>query len=463
MLEYNLEQYREVRINGVVVPGELLLGAVTLSIEEGGHVVLSFTLRNDEDAIPGVLTPPVTPVQKTFSMIGQTVEFIGGYRVDHRKLFSGIIYNSQPSYPDGGLVTLTLEAKSLSYNLSNAKRTEVYPVNYREDPPTSDGTTAARPVLVGDNRSWAIREVGQAIGLNDIIEGIVLEAGLEIGQIETSKRDAASGDPSAPIREITFDGIERVLHQAEMTDWEFLNFLARKYHCVMWVDDDGKFYFLSRESLKNEEIANVPIIDQGARKVRGIHFYYNRRTKRPRYLSPLKEYAPWSPNTVLSLSGINFQINVDNLRGGFVQTHTDIDGNLVLTSTQVDDEGKLGFERLTLRRELLTTPEADEFIANFQLGETGWEETKKFWKERADVELVDASETRNNPAFYQGPTFSATVQGCIHIKPFSSYYFYNLGFGIDQDTNLDRYKGNIISVTHEFGESFKTQIEVRIW
>lgn len=194
-----------------------------MDIEEfvGGDVIyeeqasllntLTFTIDKDADVI----------LQRL--IWGQWVTLYGGFYTENnqsmRKVFSGTIVRIRTNLPNNGVPSVTVTAYSYGYTqMGKDQKYVTYP------DPDSD-----RKFLSGK----------QQIGLKQLIEGIAKDDGIEIGEIVLPK--------SVANKRFTLDDLR---HQRGVTDWMFLNEIAKQHGCSMWMDfKDGteKLFFVDTE------------------------------------------------------------------------------------------------------------------------------------------------------------------------------------------------------------------------
>jgi len=452
------------------VPPDRINGDIGIDYPYGSVPSASFSIYNDDDSIPGVVKPPIRPSAKVIQMYGVMVKIIGGYQGsgNYRPLFRGIIRQSSPEYADTGRNSMRFSCVSYSSKLATIKRNEVYPCAYRQDIKTTDefGAQVRKPTKA-DDRSWAIKKTGQSLTLKTVIEKII--AGyddISVGSIVTGIKD-----DKGQVIEPSFDGRDQELVQENLSDWDFLGNLASDYQADMWIDEDHKFYFISREAIKNESTDDSKI---EKKSIKGIHFYYHRTDALGNppalyYITPINFVQPWLPDCALPMKNPSYDLDAGTMMGGLTNVSTDSEGNMHAVGFRIEDatddkgETKIGYDKYTLKKEMMFTKAAEDFISNFNLNTVTWEDCKQFW-EKADVVHVDNSKSRANPPFLAGqPNLKFTTYGNIYVRQFGTYYCYNMGFGIEKDSGLDRCKLKLVSISYSLGGTFSMTLGYLAW
>jgi hypothetical protein len=386
----------------------------------------------------------VNPVAGARNMIGVPVEIWGGYPASNnvRRLFKGRIAKCRLRYTSNGRLVATMECYSLGYQLASKKRDYVYPTVARQQDPTQVEGKKVRELSVGDNRDWSVLAHGRAITLETIVRKIAEDYQLTIPE------------DGIQVPKVSFNGSSRELHQKNKTDWQFLQELARKYGCKMTLDEESEmFYFVQQDALLNEQMVN----QEGNTITKKPSFWFNRLSERNPYrIIPLDKFDPTLPDAALPILQCQYDFDASRIIGGMVEQSTDIEGNMHFHATIIDDDGKVGYETLTLRKEKLRGEEARAFMRNYRVGETTWEQTKQFWK--SDVVRVQHDPTsRDNPPVNPAANLSFETIGHPDIVPMRRYDVHNLGFGQLADGS-DRAELLLVSVTHTLGETYRMSI-----
>lgn len=172
---------------------------------------LTFTIDKDADVL----------IQRM--IWGQWVVLYGGFYTDEgyslRKVFSGTIVRIRTELPNNGRAKFTVTAYSYGYTqMGKEPKYFAYP-----DPDSN------RNFLKGK----------KSISLKQLIEGVAKEDGMQIGEIVLPKSVAS--------KKFTIDSVE---HQKGVTDWAFLNKLAKTHGCNIWTQfEEGaeRLYFVDTE------------------------------------------------------------------------------------------------------------------------------------------------------------------------------------------------------------------------
>lgn len=447
-----LEYYREVRLNGKIYKPEDISGEITIEVDQGKVSLASISLFNDTE-LPII----VNPRKDSITMINQDLEIRAGYHrgVEQiRTLFKGIITNAGLNHPDGSRAVATFEAMSYGYKATTIKRDEVYPVVGRETVPLKDSDgKVAREEVEADSRNWAVVATGGTLSLELIVTKIAEANGFLV--------------ESVLVDDIHFDGIDSVLFQKEMTDWQFLQHLAEKYTCNMHVDigDDpktelneattsGRFYFVKKESLENETVTTL----EDASVDKQIEFYYHRNSPaNPVPLTPRDRMDPTLEDAALPIVNTSYSFDASSVKGGLISQSYDVDGNLVLTTVVTNEDGGLSYEKLVLREDKLNTPEAQAFVRDYGVGTTTWEDTKQFWK-TVDVQVTHVPVSRNNPPVYGDSNLSFDTYGSIYMVPLRTYPVHNMGFGDSDGEDVSSFL--CVGLVFTLGDTFRMTVKM---
>lgn len=446
-----LEYFKEVSINGVIVDPRLLTGEIVISNDQNRTSECTFGMYTSEQFVPLTQNPRTTAV----SMMSQQIVVKAGYlRAPDsvRVLFKGKIVRVNSVFPDDGQPILNFDCLSLSAAASAVTRNQNYPVIERQTTPTTDSKgVVARPAAIGDVRSWAVVPKGGSITLKTIVKNIIDEYGIPI--INDGENQ------SIIVPDITFDGKNKILFQTKESDWKFLQRLARTYNCVMTIDPDTDiFYFVIKTLTRNQSTTKT----NGQPVTKNIDFYYHRYYPgNPFNMVDFSRLDPTLENASLVMTGISYSFDSTSVQGGLISNYTTPDGKPGLTVIRQEDDGKITEENFELRQEMLNSPEADKFIKQFAMGKITWEETKQFWKQ-VPVKQVEQAITRENPPVYDKPNLEFVVLGCVWITPMKKYNVYNMGFGRNPN-GTDSFPLLCTAIEHRLGEVFMTKVSMMVF
>ena len=441
----NLEYFREVSINGVIVDNRLITGEIDIANDQSKTTEASFTMYTSEQFVPFAQNPRTTAI----SMMNQQIVIKAGYLRQPdgiRTLFKGKVTGVSPIFPDGGQPLLSFECMGLSVRASVVQRNQNYPVVQRDTTPTVDSQgNVARPSMTGDVRTWAVIPKGSGLTLKTIITNIIAEYNIPI---------INSGDHQSIIcPDVTFDGKDKILFQRNESDWKFLQRLAYMYSCEMTIDPDTDiFYFVPRTTIRNQTTLN----NQGQTVTKELELYYHRYyPAMPANMVDFSRLDPALENAALVMQNISYSFDATTVQGGMISNYTDKNGKQGTTVIRQEDDGSITQENYVLRTEMLNSPEADAFIKKYAMGEATWEQTKQFYKV-VPVQQVEQSLTRVNPPVYPKPNFEFDTLGTVWATPMKKYNVYNMGFG-RQPGGVDSFPLLCTTVNHKLGETFKTR------
>lgn len=168
--------------------------------------------------------------------MGQSVVFYGGHYSDnqlsYRKLFVGTIIRLKTTFTDTGVVKVKVDCMEYGYNkLGKDAAYYVYPDK-------------------NSKRKFAMGKI--ALSLKEVIEGICEENDVPIGEISL---------PKVAVKKIFTE--DKIQVQRGISDWAFLNELAKTYGCSMWIDNmhgEDKFYFVDISQVKNTRGSEIQFI-----------------------------------------------------------------------------------------------------------------------------------------------------------------------------------------------------------
>ncbi len=442
----NLEYFKEVSINGVIVDNQILTGDIDISNDQSRTTEATFGMYTTQQFVPFAQNPRTTAI----SMMNQQIVIKAGYLRQPdgiRTLFKGKVTRVAPIFPDGGQPILNFECMGLSVKASVVKRNQNYPVIQRDTTPVTDAQgNAARPAMTGDTRTWAVIPKGSGLTLKTIITSIIAEYNIPI--IDNGEHQ------SVIVPDVTFDGKNKILFQNNESDWKFLQRLAMTYNCAMTIDPDTDiFYFVPTTILRNQSTLN----NQGKAIIKELELYYHRYLNVPGKEFNMVDFSRLDPtleNAALVMQGISYDFDATTVQGGMISNYTDKNGKQGITVIRQEDDGNITQENLVLRREMLNSPEARAFVKKYAMGEATWEQTKQFYKVEP-VTQVEQAITRLNPPVYPKPNMEFSTLGTVWAMPMKKYNVYNMGFG-RQPGGVDSFPLLCTKVNHKLGETFRT-------
>lgn len=209
-----------------------------------------------------------------FIRIGTKIDFYGGY-VDSsfftdplgssnsfKKLFSGNVRRIKLNAKEDGTNTATIEALDASYSIEGySAKTFIYP---------SKNCTRK-----GANTT--------SLKTSEIVKIIAEEAKMDIDVILGENTDT----------EYT---LTNPIVQKNMSDFAFLNYLAKRNACYVWTDMSGKTYFVDKSKAHGSINKDIEFVWVGRN---GKNFYNSSVNKDPIGTS---EYSKISPNQILLTS-----------------------------------------------------------------------------------------------------------------------------------------------------------------
>lgn len=181
--------------------------------------------------------------------MGQWVVFYGGYYDDRgrgiRKVFAGTITRIRTKFANDGLMSIMVEC--MSYGFTQLGKDNFKNFTY----PDANST-----------RGFAKGK--ESLKLKALIEGIVKESGMEIGEIKLPKEVANET--------LTKDHIR---YQKGVSDWKFLLELGADYGCSVWtetVDGVERLYFVDTAAATNKTDKDITFVYplKGARGITDI-------------------------------------------------------------------------------------------------------------------------------------------------------------------------------------------------
>lgn len=168
--------------------------------------------------------------------LGQSVVFYGGYYSDSqfsfRKLFVGTVIRIVTHFSDTGIVTITVECMEYGYNKL--------------------GKDTAYYVYPDKNSKRKFAQGKTSITLKEIIEGICEENDVNIGEISL---------PKVAMRRVFTE--DKIQAQKGLSDWAFLNELAKSYGCSIWIDNlngEDKFYFVDTSQINHTKGPDIQFL-----------------------------------------------------------------------------------------------------------------------------------------------------------------------------------------------------------
>jgi len=187
-----LKQYYKIKIADQDVTFAIT-EQIRLEETDGKFSVLTFSLTNGYKWLDSLV-------------IGNLVYFTGGYELDKELIrFSGYIQRINPVFEDNGNVVVNIRCYPIKSNKStNNKKELTYPTK-------------------NSKLEWAKQS---PIRYSIIIKNIAEESGYKIGDFHIKQG-----------HDLTVS-YKNAVNQRNMTDWEFMSFLAKKMNCVLWSSQD---------------------------------------------------------------------------------------------------------------------------------------------------------------------------------------------------------------------------------
>lgn len=174
---------------------------------------LTFTItKNSEVILPHI------HIGKTVKMYAS--DFYSDNKDTLRKVFSGSVVKCKTTYADNGKISATVTCMNYGYNqLGKDNSYYVYPD-------------------INSERKFAKGK--KEITIKEIIEGICEEAGVQVGEISIKGNIKLTS--------------KKTRRQKGLTDWAFLNYLAKCYGCSCWletVDGIDKLFFVDKSQIRH--------------------------------------------------------------------------------------------------------------------------------------------------------------------------------------------------------------------
>tara|TARA_Y100000034_G_scaffold29728_1_gene36163 strand:+ start:38483 stop:39985 length:1503 start_codon:yes stop_codon:yes gene_type:complete len=283
--------------------------AVDLEDEDGMIKELKFDLANGS-------------VYMDVLSVGMKVDLIGGSLEKNTHLFSGYIKEIPVKFTKSGDIQLTVVAHSESGGkLTKSVKDVIYPSK-------------------NSPKSWATSELTYSA----IIMNLAKDAGIVVksDNIQVTK-DIKAGFTKGTIR------------QQNMTDWAFMQFLAKKIKCTMWVED-----FNGKSELHLSDDSTV------VKKLSSYTFFFLSRTSNKSFI----DFEKTSPKQIQIIEA---KLNLDTKKGkkGLTQTTDPNTGE-----TRITKEDEETGERWVLDEEkvrALPSEERRRLMDLFLSGKVSWE------------------------------------------------------------------------------------------
>lgn len=251
--------------------------------------------------------------------LGQWVVLYGGYYSDNnfgmRKVFSGTITRIRTQFPDNGAIAFSVEC--LSYGFTQMGKDSVYAV-YPD-------VNSKRPFVKGKTQ----------ISLREIIEGIAKEASIEIGEIQLPKSSA----------NVVFTN-KNIRYQKGVSDWVFLNMLAKSYGCSVWTDTINgvdRLYFIDTSKAVNVINNDISFLyplqgNDGVKDIRSeeIQRFSESGWNRPRLLRSVVVDEDISMAYSVSRSALYFDKDTGEYRSAVAEISND-EGEKVIRFYELDE------------------------------------------------------------------------------------------------------------------------------
>jgi outer membrane protein OmpA-like peptidoglycan-associated protein len=280
--------------------------------EDGLIQSFSFTLK-DSSMWSDVIT------------IGLGVDFWGGDLVTSKLLFQGSIRKINPRFGDDGVVELDIDCYGKEWaGLAQTPRDLFYP-------------------QVNHPRQWG---KGSSITLDKIVENLCKDAGFEKGRVQVKHN-------------ITYT-LEKPIRQSRMTDWVFIQRLAKTAYCTFWTEvRDGKRYYNL-----------VEVAQQKVDVMPDVSFYY-----------PLREVGKFTiietDASQIQMRNVDVTLDPDTIDGMTrPKKQTDLNTGEDTISQEVYDEETRQWEIWVLdmaKVRALSDEAQDKILAAWEMGNLNWD------------------------------------------------------------------------------------------
>ena len=252
--------------------------------------------------------------------MGQWIVFYGGHYADGsagvRKVFSGTITRIRTRFPDSGEMTVSVECMSYGF-------TQLGKDNYKN-------FTYPDP---NSPRSFAKGRT--SLKLRALIEGIVGEAGMQVGEIKLPKEVANETLTKSHIR-----------YQKGVSDWKFLLELGESYGCSVWTETSGgveRLYFVDTAAATNKTDKDISFVYplkgvNGVQEILGSEIIRQSEAKwnRPRVLRDVNVDEDISMAYAVSRSASYFDWKTGEYKEA-ISAITEEEGKKVITFYELDE------------------------------------------------------------------------------------------------------------------------------
>ena len=257
--------------------------------------------------------------------IGMRVDLIGGDLTNSTFLFSGYIKEVSPDFKQDGRVILKITAHSSEGGkLGVGIRDLVYP-------------SKNHPKI------WATKEVM----FSDIITNLAKDKGIRISTENIKvKKDIKAGFSKGTIR------------QKNMTDWEFMQNLAKKLQCTLWTEE------------KNG-VSELHLVDDSyvVNRLSNYTFFFLSRINDDEFI----DYTKTSDKQIQIIKA-KVKLDTDNSKGKFKQVTDPSTGKTKITTEQKSKDGSSEswvLDEAKIRA--LSSKDRQELIKLFTSGKITWE------------------------------------------------------------------------------------------
>lgn len=277
---------------------------VTYEEQESLLNVLSFTVDKHADIL------------LYYFHLGQSVTLLGGFYSDEgysmRHVFSGTVTRIKTQFADNGHVSFTVECMNYGFTkLGKDLKTFVYP----------------------DPASLRRFARGASVTLEQIIRGIAEDNNFEVGEISLSTE----------ARKVAFNKIN-IEYQRDESDWKYLNNLASRFGCTVWIssDEDGteRINFVEKEQAakRQSEISFLYPLNGVIKDYRTSETqkFSDSAYNRPRILRSISVDEDISAAYAVSRSSQYFDKATGNYKEGVSKITTDANGRNWIVFYELD-------------------------------------------------------------------------------------------------------------------------------
>ncbi len=321
------EQATSTDSNQVIDITRHVIDEVSLEDEDGLIQTLTFTIK-DSSMWMNVLT------------LGAGIDFFAGTLESNAHLFSGVIKRIEPTFTATGEINLAITVFSKEWaKTARMKKDIIYP-------------SKNHPKEWGKN----------SIKGSKILENLLRDAGFKIAQIKISHDKTYTFE--SPIR------------QHKITDWNFIQELAKDLRCTCWVE------------MKNGDNFAYAVDDTTLIKKIGNHTFF----------WPLRESGEFQITSTsdkqIQFEDASVSLDPDDNDVGTLATKVDPSTGQETVSTTQYNAKKDEWETWVLdepKLRALSEDARDELFNAYLAGNLGWEEVKPYFR-KADLENKSSRE-----------------------------------------------------------------------